>query len=63
MLGGYFENYGLLLTGRVLFGLGGEWLTVTQSLIVSIWFKENNELAFAMGLNISISRFKYFNQD
>jgi len=41
--------------GRVIFGLGGESLSVTQSAIVTKWFK-GKELAFALALNISISR-------
>jgi MFS family permease len=44
-----------MLVGRVIFGLGGESMSVAQSTIVSNWFK-GKELAFAMGLNISISR-------
>ena len=55
MLGGYAENYILMLLGRVLFGLGGESMTVAQSTIISLWFK-GKELNFAMGLNLSIAR-------
>ena len=35
--------------------LGGESMSVGQSAIVSKWFK-GKELAFALGLNISVSR-------
>lgn len=44
-----------MLVGRVVFGLGGESLSVAQSAIVSIWFK-GKELAMALGMNISFSR-------
>lgn len=49
------ELYWLALLGRFVFGLGGECMTVAQSTIVSQWFK-GKELAFAFGLNLSISR-------
>jgi MFS family permease len=45
----------MMLAGRVIFGLGGESLSVAQSAIVSIWFK-GKELSMALGMNISISR-------
>lgn len=44
-----------MLAGRVIFGLGGESLSVSQSAIVSKWFK-GKELAFALAVNISVSR-------
>jgi MFS family permease len=44
-----------MIAGRVVFGLGGESLSVAQSAIVSKWFK-GKELAMALGLNLSISR-------
>lgn len=49
------ETYWLALVGRFIFGLGGECMTVAQSTIVSQWFK-GKELAFAFGLNLSVSR-------
>lgn len=55
MLGGYQNKFWLMLVGRVIFGLGGESMSVAQSTIVSNWFK-GKELALALGLNISISR-------
>lgn len=45
----------VMLAGRTVFGLGGENLTVAQSALVAVWFKDK-ELAFAMGLNLSIAR-------
>jgi len=44
-----------MLVGRVVFGLGGESMSVAQSTIVASWFK-GKELALAYGLNISVSR-------
>ena len=44
-----------MLVGRVVFGLGGESMSVAQSAIVSSWFK-GKELAFALGVNLSVSR-------
>ena len=55
MLGGIMKSYGLLILGRVIFGLGGESLSVTQSTLVAKWFGDK-ELAFALGLNIAVSR-------
>jgi MFS family permease len=55
MAGGYLETYWIMLLGRVVFGLGGESLSVSQSAIVSKWFK-GKELAFALAVNISVSR-------
>ena len=55
MIGGYTNNYNTLIAGRVIFGMGGECMNVAQSAIVSVWFK-GKELAFALGVNMSISR-------
>lgn len=55
MFGGYAKNFSVMLIGRVVFGFGGESMTVAQSTIISLWFK-GKELNFAMGLNLSIAR-------
>ena len=44
-----------MLAGRGVFGAGGESMGVAQSSIVAVWFK-GKELAFALGLNLSIAR-------
>lgn len=44
-----------MLAGRFIFGLGGECMSVSQSAIVANWFK-GNELSFAFGFNLSLSR-------
>ena len=54
-VGGYQANYDTMIAGRIIFGMGGECMNVAQSAIVSVWFK-GKELAFAMGINMSISR-------
>ena len=41
--------------GRVIFGLGGECMSVSQSAIVSNWFK-GKELSFAFGLTLCVAR-------
>lgn len=55
MLGGYAVSYEEMIAGRVVFGMGGESMQVAQSSIISVWFK-GKELAFALGLNLSIAR-------
>jgi MFS family permease len=61
MVGGYVAmthpqaGFSIMVAGRVVFGLGGESMTVTQSAFVSQWFK-GKELALALGFNLSTSR-------
>lgn len=45
----------LMLLGRFIFGLGGECITVAQTALIERWFGPG-ELAFAMGLSLSLSR-------
>lgn len=47
--------FGMMLTGRLIFGLGGESLAVAQARMVTEWF-EGRELALAIGMNLSIAR-------
>lgn len=49
------RNFGLLLLGRTIFGVGGESLAVAQARLVTHWFV-GKELALAIGLNLSIAR-------
>jgi MFS family permease len=44
-----------IITGRIIYGFGGESLAVANSAILSEWFK-GKELAFAFGLNLSVAR-------
>lgn len=49
------NGFYLALAARVIFGLGGESLNVCQSTAISRWFF-GKELAFALGVNITVSR-------
>lgn len=49
------QSWHFMYLGRFVFGLGAESLCVAQSTIVSDWF-EGREVAFAMGIGLSISR-------
>ena len=54
-LGCSAKLYWVAILGRIIFGFGGESLTVSQSAIVSKWFK-NQELALALGVNLTVAR-------
>lgn len=54
-LGLSIKSWPLMFLGRIIFGCGGENMNVANSAILSVWFKDK-ELAFAFGLNLSISR-------
>ena len=45
----------LMLIGRTVFGLGGECVSVGQSAIIALWFKDK-ELAFALGITTAFGR-------
>jgi MFS family permease len=49
------KSWYVMWAGRVLFGLGGESMTVAQSTFIVEWFK-GKELAFALGANIALAR-------
>mmetsp|Transcript_59956 Transcript_59956/g.98969 ORF Transcript_59956/g.98969 Transcript_59956/m.98969 type:complete len:550 (+) Transcript_59956:21-1670(+) len=49
------NSYPLMLVGRVVFGFGGESLCVAESALLAVYFV-GTEVAFAMGLNLSIGR-------
>eukprot|EP01006_Ploeotia_vitrea_P006478 TRINITY_DN13244_c0_g1_i1.p1 TRINITY_DN13244_c0_g1~~TRINITY_DN13244_c0_g1_i1.p1 ORF type:complete len:521 (+),score=265.98 TRINITY_DN13244_c0_g1_i1:51-1565(+) len=49
------RSFPLALVGRTIFGFGGESLCVAQSTLLALWFR-GKEMAFAMGLNLSIAR-------
>lgn len=48
-------SYTLMLIGRLVFGLGGECMSVSQSAIISQWFK-GKELSFAFGITLCVAR-------
>ncbi|KAI9224343.1 major facilitator superfamily domain-containing protein [Blastocladiella britannica] len=45
----------IAIAGRLLFGLGGETLSVAQQRITTKWFR-GRELALAVGVNLSVAR-------
>ena len=49
------KSWPVMFLGRVVYGLGGESLGVSNSAVLAGWFK-GKELAFAFGLNLSIAR-------
>ena len=54
-LGLSLKSWPIMYVGRIIFGMGGESLSVGNSALLSAWF-EGKELAFAFGLNLSIAR-------
>eukprot|EP01012_Entosiphon_sulcatum_P037961 TRINITY_DN4896_c0_g1_i2.p1 TRINITY_DN4896_c0_g1~~TRINITY_DN4896_c0_g1_i2.p1 ORF type:complete len:586 (-),score=68.17 TRINITY_DN4896_c0_g1_i2:192-1925(-) len=49
------KSYMMVLAGRVLFGLGGESLSVAQAKVVALWF-QGAEFAMALGVNLCVER-------
>ncbi|KAI8812456.1 major facilitator superfamily domain-containing protein [Cladochytrium replicatum] len=45
----------LMYIGRIIFGIGGESLSVSQTQITTKWFR-GKELAFALGVNLCLAR-------
>ena len=54
-LGGIIASFPLMIVGRVIFGLGGETLVVTQNTVLAKWFGDK-ELAFALAMDIAVAR-------
>ncbi|KAJ3060584.1 hypothetical protein HK102_009433, partial [Quaeritorhiza haematococci] len=54
-LGVTFRMVWVMYLGRAVFGIGGESLSVAQTTMTTKWFR-GKELAFALGLNLSIAR-------
>ena len=52
-------NLTSMVTGRLIFGLGAESLIVAVTTVIAKWFK-GQELGFAMGINLTISRLASF---
>jgi len=50
------SGYMITILGRVVFGCGAESLNVIQNSMIARWFSGGRELAFAMGLSLSMSR-------
>lgn len=52
-------NLALMVTGRLIFGLGAESMIVAITTIIARWFK-GKELSFAFGLNLTFARLGSF---
>ncbi|AYU80168.1 Major Facilitator Superfamily [Leishmania donovani] len=55
-IGVHATTYWIMFVGRIVFGLGGESLSVSQSAFVARWFKGHRGMALAFGITISFSR-------
>lgn len=55
-VGASMSSMPVMLAGRFIFGLGGESITVAQTALVERWFSGGDEVAFSMGLSLSLSR-------
>ncbi|KAG8342383.1 putative Major Facilitator Superfamily [Trypanosoma vivax] len=55
-LGLHYTFFPLMVAARVIFGLGGESLSIAQSAYVARWFKYGRGMALAFGITISFSR-------
>jgi len=53
--GVWSASWTVMLAGRILFGIGGESVQVAQNCLLFRWFK-CREVAFALGLNLSVAR-------
>ncbi|KAG0735601.1 hypothetical protein G6F57_006793 [Rhizopus arrhizus] len=54
-----YDSFGLMVAGRVIFGIGSGLIVTMQESILSKWFRTQN-LAIAIGLQLSISRLATF---
>ncbi|KAI8365082.1 major facilitator superfamily domain-containing protein [Blakeslea trispora] len=54
-----YHSFGLMVAGRVIFGIGSGLIVTMQESILSKWFRTQN-LSIAIGLQLSISRLATF---
>jgi MFS family permease len=54
-IGVTYGSWSTMILGRIVFGFGGESVQVAQNCLLFRWFK-GNEVAFALGLNLSVAR-------
>jgi len=57
MIGGYLDNYVWMVAGRVIFGLCADCVIVGQNVLISKWFRNGTELAFAIMMGYFCSKF------
>ena len=55
LLGMSIQSYSVSLIGRLIFGLGGENLNVSQFNVILGWFS-NYELSMALSLTVTVNR-------
>ncbi|HRS53770.1 MAG TPA: MFS transporter [Bacteroidales bacterium] len=53
------SNFSIMVTGRLIFGLGAESMIVAITTVIARWFK-GKELSLAFGLNLTIARLGSF---
>ncbi|KAL1924887.1 uncharacterized protein VTP21DRAFT_4541 [Calcarisporiella thermophila] len=53
--GVYIRSFSIMCIGRLIYGIGGGSLEVSQAKITTDWFK-SYALSFALGMNLSIAR-------
>lgn len=53
------HTFPLMLAGRLVYGLGSESLIITQSKVISKWFR-GKEMALGFGLNLTVARLGTF---
>ncbi|ORZ25650.1 major facilitator superfamily domain-containing protein [Absidia repens] len=58
-IAGKYTSFPLMIVGRVIFGIGSGLIVTMQESLLSKWFRTNN-LAIAIGLQLSISRLATF---
>lgn len=54
-IGTYLKDVRVMVVGRLVFGIGGECIGVSEAAIVTSFFT-GRELAFALGMNLSVAR-------
>ncbi|CAO3652672.1 unnamed protein product [Cunninghamella blakesleeana] len=54
-----YHSYGLMIAGRVVFGIGSGLIVTMQESLLSKWFRTQH-LSFAIGMQLSISRLSSF---
>ena len=54
-MGSQYKLWPIMFLGRVVYGFGGENMTVSLSTLLSIWF-QGKEMALAFGMNLAVSR-------
>ena len=54
-LGGYSLSYITILIGKIIFGIGGECISVAQTKIIYRWFSKQ-EVSFCLSLSVAVCR-------